>query len=57
MINREFAALIREKHPELIYVNREEDMGQEGLRKAKRSYHPVKMEEKYWGKFAGGARG
>lgn len=53
MINREFAALIQKNHPELIYVNREEDMGYEGLRKAKLSYHPVKMEEKYWGKFVG----
>lgn len=51
MINREFAVLIKERHPEIIYVNREEDMGYEGLRKAKLSYHPVKMEEKFWAKF------
>ncbi|ADY56285.1 hypothetical protein Sgly_1990 [Syntrophobotulus glycolicus DSM 8271] len=53
IINHEFAIFIQENHPELIYVNREEDMGQEGLRKAKLSYHPVRMEEKSWGKFAG----
>jgi len=48
MINREFAAFIQKNYPQLIYVNREEDMGLEGLRKAKLSYHPDKMEEKYW---------
>lgn len=47
MINREFAAYIKQTYPELTYVNREEDMGFEGLRKAKLSYRPVMMEEKY----------
>lgn len=51
MINREFAAYIQETHPQLIYVNREEDMGYEGLRKAKLSYHPDRMEEKYLAKY------
>ncbi|TGE31554.1 DUF2156 domain-containing protein [Desulfosporosinus sp. Sb-LF] len=48
IINREFAAFIQESYPQLIYVNREEDMGFEGLRKAKLSYHPDKMEEKFF---------
>ncbi len=44
VINQEFCAH-HWAHSE--YVNREEDMGIEGLRKAKESYHPIKMVEKY----------
>ena len=53
MINREFAELIKERHPHLVYVNREEDVGDPGLRKAKKSYYPEKMEEKYLAKYKG----
>jgi len=43
-INQEFL----QKHwQHMKYVNREEDMGDEGLRKAKLSYFPVKMVVKY----------
>lgn len=43
-INQSFSAHIRDLG--YTYINREEDMGLEGLRKAKESYHPCKMLEK-----------
>jgi hypothetical protein len=46
-INCHFARYLRMQHPELLYLNREDDMGLEGLRKAKLSYCPDHMVEKY----------
>ena len=46
LINREFARWLRERHPGLRWLNREDDMGLEGLRQAKSSYHPDRMVEK-----------
>lgn len=43
MINQQF---VEHECKDLIYVNREEDTGDEGLRKAKLSYRPVFMVEK-----------
>ena len=48
VINCEFARYIRQKHPHIRFLNREEDMGLEGLRKAKESYLPHHMTEKCW---------
>lgn len=51
MINHEFAVFIKEHHPDMHYVNREEDMGYDGLRRAKQSYYPDRMEEKYTARY------
>lgn len=48
MVNRCFARYLREKYPDLCFMNREDDMGLPGLRKAKLSYLPHHMGEKYW---------
>jgi len=47
-VNCEFARYLRQKYPEARYLDREDDMGLEGLRKAKLSYNPHHMIEKYW---------
>lgn len=44
MINQQF---LEHQWSDFKLVNREEDMGLEGLRKAKKSYYPVLMTEKY----------
>lgn len=46
-INRLFAAEMLHRHPQIRYINREEDMGDPGLRYAKESYHPAMLLNKY----------
>ncbi|GAB6109114.1 DUF2156 domain-containing protein [Fusibacter bizertensis] len=43
-INHALANLVKDR---CTYVNREQDMGIEGIKKAKQSYHPVKLIPKY----------
>ena len=47
-INQAFAQHLRDKYLHIRYLDREEDMGLEGLRKAKLSYCPDHLMEKYW---------
>ncbi|MHC1760364.1 MAG: DUF2156 domain-containing protein [Negativicutes bacterium] len=44
MINQECC---RNAWGDVQFINREEDMGEDGLRKAKESYYPVRLVEKY----------
>ncbi len=47
MINREFIRYILSQLPHINYVNREDDMGLENIRKSKLSYRPEIILEKY----------
>ena len=45
MLTNQFLRMYAE-NDEIRFVNREEDCGDEGLRKSKLSYHPVELIEK-----------
>lgn len=47
MVAREFARFLRRTRPEVLYLNREEDMGLPNLRKAKEEWYPLSLLEKY----------
>jgi hypothetical protein len=50
MINRQF---LMNEFSSMTWVNREEDLGIDGLRKAKLSYNPVRMVEKFTAEWKG----
>lgn len=47
MMNRQFATWVMNNYPHIKYINREEDIDDEGLRKAKLSYNPYQLNEKF----------
>lgn len=46
-VNKLFAARMVASHPGVRYINREEDVGDPGLRAAKQSYHPLMLLPKF----------
>ena len=53
MVCRELSRMLLEKHPGLVWLNREDDMGLESLRKSKESYKPAYLLRKYAAKWIG----
>lgn len=51
MVCRELTRLVRSRHPELEYINREDDMGLDSLRQSKLSYKPEFLLKKYTAKW------
>ncbi len=47
MVCREFVRQILREHPDVVYINREEDLGLPNLRKAKLDCYPVYLLRKY----------
>lgn len=47
MVCRELTRMLMQRHPELEFINREDDMGFESLRQSKLSYKPEYLLEKY----------
>ncbi|MBR1457587.1 MAG: DUF2156 domain-containing protein [Oscillospiraceae bacterium] len=47
MVCRELTRMLLQRHPQLQFINREDDMGFESLRRSKLSYKPEYLLEKY----------
>lgn len=46
-VNKLFADYICRRYPDVVYINREDDAGDPGLRRAKESYKPIALLTKY----------
>lgn len=46
-LTKVFSSEIQKRFSEVKYINREEDVGNEGLRKSKLAHHPLRLVEKY----------
>ena len=55
MVAREYARLVRDILPEVKFLNREEDMGRENLRRAKQEWYPLYLLEKSTARWREGA--
>ena len=51
MVAREYARLVMRERPEIVYLNREDDMGQESMRRAKESFQPEYKLKKYTARY------
>ncbi len=47
MLAMSYAEQMKREHPELRFINRQDDCGDEGLRRSKQSYKPCEMLKKY----------
>lgn len=54
MVCREFVRMVTARHPEIKWINREDDMGLEPLRRSKLSYKPEFMVKKYTARWTDG---
>ena len=53
MTCRELTRMLMQRHPTLRYINREDDMGIEALRRSKESYKPAYLLKKYTARWIG----